>query len=297
MAEFKLTENLKNELFGLFKSCSELLIVGDSVSLHEARKKLKFFRAYLRLIRNSIAIEDFEILNNNARDIARTLAGLRDFDSAVEACNRNYKQLNSHQRNLTTRIKNKLINQKEKYKEHIPNFHDQNIDAIKLIKKSLQNIKFENISHVDIIKSYVKMYKKAKLYAFSLDAEDNVYIFHEWRKKIKYLRYQTQLLMPCWPIYFSFTETELHLLSDVLGNMQDNKLITTFIEEHKFLGDTSKEIYNELTQHLNQTLKYYSIQLGQRLFAHATRIEFQKIYASCTFVSMNAKLFEIPAKS
>ena len=46
-------------------------------------------------------------------------------------------------------------------------------------------------------------------------------VFHTWRKRAKYLRYQLELLGPAWPAVLDATSDELHRLTDLLGDGND----------------------------------------------------------------------------
>jgi CHAD domain-containing protein len=45
--------------------------------------------------------------------------------------------------------------------------------------------------------------------------------FHEWRKQVKYLRHQMEIVTPLWPEVVGGTAASLAQLSDVLGDDHD----------------------------------------------------------------------------
>lgn len=276
MQKFSLSDEINNN----FSISIELLHGNNSEDLHNSRKYIKKFRSLIRLIRYSVPKEAFFVLNSEARDIAKSLAALRDFDSAIEACNRNYILLDSYYRNLCTRTKNKIEKLKNAHKTENTELYKINIDRIKSINETLNETNIEDIKINETVMAFVKTHKSAHKCAYSLKLEDDIFFFHEWRKKVKYLRYQANYFTPYWPNYYLFLENELHILSNLLGNMQDNILVLNYIKKHKLLNDKSSENYQNLTINLNNELKTKSIILGQKLFAHSSSSEFFKLHSS-----------------
>jgi len=252
---------LQNQLNIHLEKIEKLLRKSSSSALHDARKNLKKFRALIRLIRYFIPDEKYIFLNISARDIARTLATARDFDSAVEACERNYPNLNRYEKNLTTRLKKKIIKYKKQVK--IGQEKEINLQILSKIKETINLIDFTNISDDEVIFAYKKMYRKTKKYLNFLTMDDEIFYFHEWRKNVKYLRYQSAFLKTFWADYYLWFENQLHILSDVLGNMQDNLLINEYIKKHLFLKNMAAETYIYRTSELNKDLKIKSLDKGE----------------------------------
>jgi len=269
---------LLNELHGVLLGCNQLLISADSASIHECRKNLKIFRALIRLLKLAISKELYSELNLEARNISRFLAEFRDFDSAIEACDRNYVHLTSYHKNLNTRVKNKIKQIKHN------SGHNLN-EAAALGKKGLSKLELlinqiipETISSKDISQAYLKLYRKNKKIALHLSIEHTVEEFHEWRKQVKYLRYQVMFLGSSWPSYCQFFENELHVLSDFLGNMQDNQLVNSLILSNKLLGKNSQEHFYGSIEKMNLLLKQDALNLAKKLFSSSPKAEQNKLF-------------------
>ena len=265
MEKIKLQQQLNIHL----EKIEKLLRKSSASALHDARKNLKKFRALIRLIRYFIPNEKYVFLNTSARDIARTLATARDFDSAVEACERNYPKLNRYEKNLTTRLKKKIIKYKKQVK--IGQEKEINLQILSKIKETVNLIDFTNISDDEVIFAYKKMYRKTKKYLKFLTQDDEIFYFHEWRKNVKYLRYQSAFLKTFWPDYYLWFENQLHILSDVLGNMQDNLLLSEYIKKHLFLKNMAAETYIYRTSKLNKELKINSLNKGELILTETSK--------------------------
>ncbi len=277
--------DLKQDFNTSIQKIEKLLKKSSSAALHEARKNLKKFRAYIRLIRYVIPEEQYIFLNVSARDIARSLAGARDLDSAIEACDRNYPKLSAYEKNLTTRLKKKIERYKKSFKKG--KTQNENLYLLYQIQTQLEFINFNSINEQDIAFAYKKMYRKSKNYVKFLTEDDEIFFYHEWRKQVKYLRYQSAFLKDAWPDYYNWYENQLHLLSDILGNMQDNLLLDEYIKEHGFLKAQSAETYFELTHKLNISLKKKALTLGELLFIEPTKIAEQRMFKALVPQAIN----------
>jgi CHAD domain-containing protein len=67
---------------------------------------------------------------------------------------------------------------------------------------------------------------------------NNFHDFHEWRKQVKYLWHQLELLQGGWPLVIEATANELHDLSGYLGDAHDLAvLIETIQQQPQLYGD------------------------------------------------------------
>jgi excisionase family DNA binding protein len=92
--------------------------------------------------------------------------------------------------------------------------------------------------------------------------------FHEWRKRVKYLWYQLEILEDLWPNVLSQLAEELHTLSEYLGDDHDLAVLRSTIL------DTSADFKNEnellllvqLIDHERLGLEALARPLGERLY-------------------------------
>ncbi len=269
---------LVNELNAVLIRCNQLLVSPNSASIHECRKNLKMFRALIRLLKYAISRELFSELNLEARNISRFLAEFRDYDSALEACDRNYAHLTSYHKNLNTRVKHKILKIQQNNHFNLNKVAEFSSNGIGKLVWFIDQIIPETISLKAITDAYLKMYKKNKQYVLRLTIENTVDEFHEWRKQVKYLRYQVMFLSSAWPSYSFFLENELHILSDFLGNMQDNQLVNDLIVHNKLLKSNAHELFYVSILKMNQSLKQDALNLAKRVFASSAKAEHVKLF-------------------
>ncbi len=205
----------------------------DHETVHEVRKHFKKLRASHRLIRDYSNFYKKE--NTFFRDEAKKLSDLRDASAILEILEKIRERYQDElYKNTFTKVREALIERKEIMWNSA--FEEQ--QGFKPILKKLHK-KCEEYDHLSI-----KIFKFEEIrpsihrvYSRGFDAykastkKKEKEIFHEWRKRAKYLRYQLKMLKELWkPIYKKY-EDELHRLSDLLGNDQDLYHLKTWLKD------------------------------------------------------------------
>ncbi|WP_162343265.1 CHAD domain-containing protein [Cyclobacterium salsum] len=273
-AKTDFSEGLKSKLK---EQCTEAfqLIASESENdphdiIHEIRKRFKKTRGILRLIRDHIPFYKEE--NAFFRDEGRRLSAIRDTTSIIEALDNLYglyeDQLYKH---TFGQFRDYLIATRDQMTADL--LKDRGV--LTVIKTHL-SAKCVNITHwpidiqsfTDLSASIGRVYKRGrKGYAQAKEkkrAED----FHEWRKRVKYLRYQLDLLHRTWPGFLTFWEDELHDLSDYLGDDRDLFMLETEVEKNRnqFSGPESYQLLKSLINYQRAKLQTHALKLGKRLY-------------------------------
>jgi len=266
------SEFLKSSIINSCQSCLTLLAdhseSNPHLVVHEVRKSFKKIRALLRLIRKGHAFYREE--NYFFRDEARRISEIRDKEAALEALNFIYSQYDRQlYKNVFGGFQDFLDTQRKSV-EGKP-IHD----ALNEIRNNLKE-KYTQIdswpiqvnSFEDIKPNIKRTYQRGvKGLAKSLDTPSTEN-FHDWRKRIKYLRYQIDLLSAVWPAFLNMLEDELHNLSDLLGTDRDLFLLSRLVEanqEQFNSGDSKYLLIALLNEHRNQ-MQCQAILLGQKVY-------------------------------
>lgn len=193
---------------------------GDDERVHSVRKRMKKLRALVALIRPVIGDELYREENARFRDVAKKLASKREafavlatFDDLVS---RNADQVAPEAfGELRTRVREHLNRDSSPEDRAIalallrdaserPLAWPLEIDGFGLIRRGLE-----------------RTYRRARR-AFSNAYEiGESEAFHEWRKRTKAHWYHLRLLVPSWPGPLGTLESELHRLSELLGDEHD----------------------------------------------------------------------------
>lgn len=238
------------------------------------RKRLKKARSLLRLIRKSIDKETYKREKNVLRDIGRSLAPARDgkayqetLDDLLEAYEMTldtdaFSDLQASLADLHTVRLGKLV-------EHEDTLHNL-IGELKDSNTRLQRLALESTGWDALGQNLHRLYRQGqeRFQTAYETAEDEA--FHEWRKRVKDLWYDTRLLKRLWYPVLSAFEDEAHQLSSLLGDSHDVSELRHFLQHHSdqvTLADTQKKVLWSLMEHRQYKFRQRAHSLGQKLYA------------------------------
>ncbi len=93
--------------------------------------------------------------------------------------------------------------------------------------------------------------------------------FHEWRKRVKYLRHQMELLRPVFPEVVGGYAAALERLGEMLGEEHDFALLLRLCADLPTLcpDPVDRSLLAALVQHRRMELQTASLTLGGRVYA------------------------------
>ncbi len=248
--------------------------------VHEIRKTFKNIRAELRLVRSRISFYHAE--NRFFRDQARLISQVRDIEASLEALAliQKVSQDKTHQQVIES-IEESLKGQRSSFEDNELQVTLKKIQS-NLLKKYAQidSWKVEVTGYPDIEPNLKRTYNRGRKSLLRLNQEITSEAFHEWRKRIKYLRYQLDFLSPIWPGFLAAMESELHKLSDLAGLQRDMHNLSNFIEAlaNRFKKQENGQLLlKTIGQHRNQ-YQQQALFLGKRLY-HLRKKEFTGLLA------------------
>ena len=241
--------------------------------VHDVRKRFKKIRAVLRLVRDTIGEDRFKKENVCFRDAGRTLAPVRDNVVNIETLDaltaQFHEQLASGvfsplQTQLHThaqRIRQQRIIEQEAFQETAAI-----VQAARL--RVPEWTKFEDELAV-ISKGLKRVYKRGRKglqRAYKSPSGEN---FHEWRKRVKYLWYQTRILRLIWPNMQETFADELHRLSNYLGDDHDLVALQDTLSRHEtfYLDEHTRQTLFALIVKRQEELRTEARPLGERIYA------------------------------
>ena len=239
--------------------------------VHEVRKAFKKIRGTLRLIRDHIDFYTEE--NTFFRDEGRRVSALRDATSVIEALDGIYDQYDDQLYKKTFgKFRDYLVSRQA---QMASDQLDQK-GILKLIGKNLSE-KCGQIDHwpiaiqsfEDLSPSVIRVYKRGLKGYQRADEGGSTEDFHEWRKRVKYLRYQLDLLNLIWPNFLDCWEDELHELTNYLGDDHDLYNLHELVDENtdQFADPESAQLLKSLIHSKRSELQANALQLGKRLYA------------------------------
>ncbi|HEY5757799.1 MAG TPA: CHAD domain-containing protein, partial [Steroidobacter sp.] len=173
----------------------------SDTNIHDARKRLKKSRAALRLLREAIGEISYRRENTALRDAARPLGVARDSKVLSAALDDLVERYDSALRSLKLdKFRRVLRRQQASTRQAIT------LTLVNRQRKALREVKRRSARWImkgddwQVIGAGLeRMYrggnKRMKAAASSRASED----LHDWRKQVKYLWHQLQILQPAWP--------------------------------------------------------------------------------------------------
>jgi CHAD domain-containing protein len=208
--------------------------------VHQARKALKRIRAVLRMVRDVLGDDVYRAENVVARDTARILSPVRE--SFVLA--RTLDSLIAVEPSaISAATASELHNHLEA--KHVQTagavLDDQDLMAQLLTSVTRAAARFARwpVMNVEVgtevidIKPTIpnrfgslepgirRVYRRGRNRLHDAERAPTKASVHEWRKRVKYLRYQMEALTPLWPAVVGGLERSLNDLSETLGAEHD----------------------------------------------------------------------------
>lgn len=246
---------------------------GGDESVHDARKTFKRVRSVLRLVRDEIGEKTYRRENRRFRDAARPLTEVRDAKALVEALDK-LSEHSAHEAKskFFPAVRKSLQADRRAIRRRVVKDERAIPAVVSDVKAGRDRLRDWSVPHKGWsgLSSGLKETYKVGRRAFAAAEKDaNPEALHEWRKQVKYLWHQLQLLEPMWPGVMEELAEELHTLADLLGDDHDlvvlrGKLATSLDE---FGGQARLEKLFDLIDRRRRELGEEALALGRRLYA------------------------------
>ena len=189
--------------------------------VHSARKCIKKARAAVRLVRDVIGKALYQRENHALRDAAHPLSATRDAKILVDALQGMVEKgaVDRH----SGQVLQRSLDRRRKQLAHRATARSDVASSRRLLRAVDRHVAGWKLARADaalILRAIRRAYKRAQRAMWDADTECSVQALHEWRKEVKYLCHQLQLLEPLQPRIGKLTDS-LHKLADHLGENHD----------------------------------------------------------------------------
>lgn len=238
--------------------------------IHEARKQLKKARAALRLLRGAIGEIAYQRENAALRDAARPLGVARDSRVLVAALDAlvdhqqstaKFRQVLRKEQMATRRALTATLTAKQRA-------------SLRAVIKRSERWRMQGDDWTIIGDGLARIYRSGrKKLARAKDSRDTERL-HDWRKQVKYLWHQLQILEPLRPAKIGAHANRCHKLADYLGNDHDLAVLRFKIESHAKAFERTRDL-DDLLRRLDRRriqLQDKAFALGASLFADKPRV-------------------------
>ncbi|TVQ06919.1 MAG: CHAD domain-containing protein [Leptolyngbya sp. DLM2.Bin27] len=264
---------LSEQLDKAIEQLSDNFSQSPEKAIHKARKHLKKGRSVLRLVRKSLGKKTYSRENACLRDVGRSLAPLRDgavYPDTLTTLLETYGL--TIENNGFADLQTSLVN---RYQRQLTELCDRDqliapvIGNLKDSKARLSQIALKQSGWQALSKGWQNIYRQGQERFELAYAEGDDEAFHEWRKRVKDLWYDTCLLESLWPPIMGAYASEAHHLSELLGDDHDIAALRQFLStpaEEVAIKAEHRLLLLPLMKHRQDKLHLQAQALGYKLY-------------------------------
>jgi CHAD domain-containing protein len=253
--------------------------------VHAVRKRMKRLRAAWRLIRAELDADVFRAENKRFRDIGRSLAALRDARICVRATDelrRDFRRKSGSGELVQVRdvLAGEFASIAAAARER--DWRRQLAASLEDARRAVDRWELEKIEWAHLRHGLRKTYKKGRRARDKARREPTDENLHEWRKRVKDLWYQLDLLRALSPKAVARFLRKTEKLSDQLGEDHDLAVLRTALTAKRAeLANTGGfELALELIARRRPQLRKAAFRLGDKLFSEKPRAFVQRLGGS-----------------
>jgi CHAD domain-containing protein len=248
---------------------------GDPLDVHAVRKQVKRIRALLRLARCSLERAEYRSLNDGYRDIGRRLAAARDAQVRVTTVT----ELLERSRSLPRRGRDALARRLERERDQTVGrttrrITPDDVKAMDELAARLAGLSLRRPGWNAVESSLCRTYYEGKRLFRTARAETTPQTLHEWRKRVKDLAVQLEILGVRGDSPVFALRTRLERLGEVLGDDHDLHLVTEAAAPAGPDRDRVERAVQQRIESWHRRLRAEAFALGESVFS-STRSTFR----------------------
>jgi CHAD domain-containing protein len=240
-------------------------------SVHNARKNCKRLRAVLRLVRDTLGYETYRLENIAIRDASRRLAPMRDSAVLIETLDRlttHFDQPEGTFSNMRAQLVLDYEATHDRFWNDTAVIHEV-IDVLQAVQTNVSQFELPADDFSSLSGGLLRVYQRGLFGMKRSYKSGSIEAFHNWRKRVKYLWHQLEILRGAWPLVLDETAAELHRLSSHLGEAHDLAVLleTMHTAPDKYGSAADITALTELATDYMHRLEEEARPLGHRLYA------------------------------
>jgi CHAD domain-containing protein len=243
-------------------------------AIHDTRKKLKKLRALARLVRFKLGEDTYQEANANFRDAARKLSLLRDATARLETLDKLQEVFGAalsadSLAEVREHLQQSRSQQLERYYQEQTALEVMALLTRQRIALQQWQLPFKaQKSGFQLFEGGLhKIYRQGRRAFHRSYLDPTVDHFHDWRKRVKYLRHQIELLIHCWPEQLQPLRASLHHLGELLGDDHDLAVFEEIMEtEPGAFPEKTRLLLAGLLKQRSEMLRKEAFFLGQKIY-------------------------------
>jgi CHAD domain-containing protein len=247
-------------------------LVSPVEAVHDARKRFKKVRALLRLVRDALGSKVYRRENAAYRDAGRPLTEVRDAVALVETVD----DLAEHFADEVPlepflHLREALLARQREVQRRVLEEQDtlaQVADAVGKARKRVRDWEIEPDDWSALEGGLRRMYGRGAEAFAAARAEPADEVLHEWRKRVKDLWHQLQLLQPVRPRVMDRLADQAHALADDLGDDHNLAVLRgLFRDEREWFDDPAAvEAVLPLLERRRADLQRSAFERGEQVY-------------------------------
>jgi CHAD domain-containing protein len=237
--------------------------------VHAARKCIKKARAALRLMREFLGTATYRHENEALRDAARPLSAARDAKILIEALDALIAKRAIDARSAAA-LRQALVSERTRVQRRAASRN-----AVILSRRTLRAVHRRALrwslregEPALIVRALKRVYRRARRAMSKARTERSAEYLHEWRKQVKYLWHQLQMLEPLQVHEIRERSDQLHKLSDHLGNDHDLSVLREkVLARPGVISRSASRALLRAVEKRRASLQQKAFALGRRLFS------------------------------
>ena len=256
-------------------------------AVHEARKSFKKIRAVLRLVRSVIDEESYREENTRFRDAGRPLTEVRDAKILIETLERIAEHFKEHI------VGRSFADARKALQDHLRAVRKRVLDehnAFAVVAETVSQARERVKGWTDVPDRWSSVgaglqdtCRQARAAFRDAAADPGVAELHEWRKQVKYLRYQFDVMQPLWPERMEELADETDRMGDFLGDDHDLAVLRQMVDRdpRPVADDGERETLVALIDRRRAELEQEALLLGERFFQDRPRELARRLKGYC----------------
>ena len=212
--------------------------------VHDARKRFKKVRAVLRLVRDELGSKVYRRENACYRDAGRPLTEVRDAAALVETVDDVAEHFAAEvSLEPFLQLREALLARQRENQRRVIEEQDtleQVADAVARARKRVKDWRIDADDWSALEGGLRRIYEQGAEAFAAAQAEPADEVLHEWRKRIKDLWYQLQVLQPIRPRVMDRLADQAHALADDVGDDHNLAVLRgLFHDEPEWFGEAA----------------------------------------------------------
>jgi CHAD domain-containing protein len=243
-------------------------------AVHQTRKRMKRMRALLRLFRDDLGEDAYRFENDSYRDTARILADVRDAQVMINTLDHVSELLGTEAPPaLLADVRRSLVGNLGAASRTMTSRGAVD-DAVARLRRADARVDAWPL-HTDSSKAFAgglgRVYKRGRKDLEIALEERTVESFHEWRKRVKYLWHQLEVLAPAWPDMFEVMYEEAEEVADLLGDDHDLAVLADRVTGRPDRFGDGPDVQHLLAvlERRRLALEEEAVERGRRLFVES----------------------------